>query len=119
MMGQFSTRMAFKVARVSSGDAIIGLLDTEKMPASKFIDFDRYNKMYTVKIGDDILWKEPSDVITGTMCKQADDYAEVVIKKAWAETLALIEKRREENRIKNGAMKEEKDTSENTENIDF
>lgn len=81
LMGQMSNRMAFKVARISSGDNIIGILDYEKMPAPKFIDFERYNKSYTVKIGDDVLWKNPTDVTTGTMYKQADNIAEAIISK--------------------------------------
>lgn len=117
-LGKLKTRMAFKVARVSSGDAIMGILDYNKMPAAKFVDFDRYNKDYTVKIGDDVLWKDGSDVTTGTMCKQADEYAAYIINKAKEEDMKRLEKLRAEEEARLAAEKamnsegEESGTSE-------
>lgn len=125
-LGKLKTRMAFKVGRVSSGDAIMGLLDYDKMPAAKVIDFDKYNKDYTVKIGDDVLWKDAEDVLTGTMCKQADDYAAYIINKAREEDLKRLEKFRAEEEARlaaeralaeaNGeAVEEDTENNEDTE----
>lgn len=99
------SRMAFKVARISSGDAIMGILDYDKMPAAKLIDFDKYNKDYTVKVGDDVLWKSGEDVVSGTLCKQADDYAAYIINKDIEERQKLIEKLRAEEEARLAAEK--------------
>lgn len=56
LLGKFSSRSAFKVARVKSGDRIYGLQPLDKVPDISTIDISRYNKQYTVKIGDDKLW---------------------------------------------------------------
>lgn len=81
-VGVFKTRMAFKVARISSGDRILGILNDSCIPARQIVDFSKYSKDYTVCIGNDIIWRQPSDVKTGTLCYQADDLAEQLIKKA-------------------------------------
>ena len=104
-LGMLKSRMAFKVARISAGDAIMGILDYDKMPAAKLIDFDKYNKDYTVKVGDDVLWKHGEDVVSGTMCKQADDYAAYIINKDLEERQKLIEKLRAEEEARLAAEK--------------
>lgn len=50
------TRLAFKVARVSSGDSILGLQDAANVPDINSIDMTKYRKDYTVLIGEDELW---------------------------------------------------------------
>lgn len=50
------TRSAFKVARVSTGDSILALLDIKSVPDINEIDISKYNKEYTVAIGEDELW---------------------------------------------------------------
>lgn len=57
LMGLLSNRVAFKVARVNSGDVIWGLQPLDKVPDISTIDIDRYKKDYTVCINDDILWE--------------------------------------------------------------
>lgn len=59
LMGMFSNRVAFKVARVNSGDRIWGLQPIENVPDISKIDLDRYSKDYTVCINDDVLWATP------------------------------------------------------------
>lgn len=122
-LGMLKSRMAFKVARISSGDAIMGILDYDKMPAAKLIDFDKYNKDYTVKVGDDVLWKSGEDVVSGTLCKQADDYAAYIINKDIEERQKLIEKLRAEEEARLAAEKakleENQDSAdENTDTAD-
>lgn len=56
LLGMFSARSAFKVARISSGDSILGIQPIEKVPDINAIDIERYSKEYTVKIGEDKLW---------------------------------------------------------------
>ena len=60
LMGMFGNRSAFKVARVNSGDAIIGLQPIENVPDINSINLDRYKKDYTVSIGEDVLWYTPT-----------------------------------------------------------
>lgn len=60
LMGMGS-RVAFKVARVNSGDRIIGLQPLDKVPDIDKIDIDRYRKEYTVCINDDILWESETE----------------------------------------------------------
>ena len=50
-----SNRAAFKVARVASGDAFVKLQPAKDVPNLGLISLDKYNKDYTVSIGDDIL----------------------------------------------------------------
>ena len=57
LMGMLSNRVAFKVARVNTGDHILGLQPIEKVPDIERIDLERYSKDYTVCINDDILWE--------------------------------------------------------------
>lgn len=56
LLGAFSNRVAFKVARVTSGDAIFGIQPVENVPDMNSIDVARYNKDYCVSIGTDELW---------------------------------------------------------------
>lgn len=51
------TRAAFKVARVGSGDAIFALQNAKDVPDISTIDISKYNKDYTVLIGEDDLWE--------------------------------------------------------------
>ncbi len=55
-LGIISSRKAFKVARISKGDNIAGLIAYDSIPSKEIIDLNKYNKEYTVLIGDDILW---------------------------------------------------------------
>ena len=57
LMGLLTKRVAFKVARVNSGDCIIGLQPTSRVPDMSKIDIDKYNKDYTVCINEDVLWE--------------------------------------------------------------
>ena len=57
MLGLFTNRVAFKVARVSSNDKIFGIQPIEKVPDISKIDIARYNKEYCVSIGLDELWE--------------------------------------------------------------
>lgn len=52
-----TSRTAFKVARVSSGDEIFALQPISNVPDISKISIDKYNKDYTVLIGEDELWK--------------------------------------------------------------
>lgn len=56
LLGKFSSRSAFKVARIKSGDRMCGLQPVDKVPDISKIDISRYSKQYTVKIGEDKLW---------------------------------------------------------------
>lgn len=56
LMGKFSNRVAFKVARVNSGDCIEMLHPLSDVPNIDDIDLDRYRKEYTVCINDDPLF---------------------------------------------------------------
>lgn len=61
LMGMFSNRVAFKVARVNSGDSIWGLQPARLVPNLDAIDLDKYNKDYTVCINEDVLWKQAEE----------------------------------------------------------
>lgn len=50
------SRAAFKVARVGDDDGIIGLVPVDRVPNMERINIQKYNKGYTVLIGDDRLW---------------------------------------------------------------
>lgn len=56
-LGVFNNRTAFKVARISSGDSIFALQDAKNVPDMSKIDLEKYNKEYTVLIGEDDLWE--------------------------------------------------------------
>lgn len=56
MLGMLSSRVAFKVARVMSGDRIFGLQPIENVPNMDSISLEKYNKEYCVCIGNDVLW---------------------------------------------------------------
>lgn len=55
-LGQLSNRTAFKVARVASGDWFMKLIPYKDVPNKELVNLDKYNKDYTVTIGDDVLW---------------------------------------------------------------
>ena len=61
-LGVISNRTAFKVARVSRGDWITKLLPYKNVPNPGLINLDKYNKDYTVSIGDDILWVDADSI---------------------------------------------------------
>ena len=61
LLGAFSNRVAFKVARVGSNDSIFGLQPLKNVPNIELIDLERYKRDYCVSIGDDRLW-EPAPV---------------------------------------------------------
>lgn len=54
-------RAAFKVARVSTGDSIFALQPAKDVPDLSSIDISKYNKEYTVLIGEDELWPGARD----------------------------------------------------------
>lgn len=58
-LGKLSNRKAFKVARLSPGDAYNRLVLYKDVPNPGLISLERYNKDYTVSIGNDILWIDP------------------------------------------------------------
>ena len=55
-LSQISNRAAFKVARVSSGDYFTRLMPYDALPNPALIDLNKYNRGYTVLIGDDCFW---------------------------------------------------------------
>lgn len=59
-LGEITKRVAFKVARVSTGDWFARLLPFKDVPNPQLLDLNKYNKDYTVSIGDDMLWKDES-----------------------------------------------------------
>lgn len=61
-LGIMSNRAAFKVARVASGDAFVKLQPAKDVPNIGLIDLDKYNKDYTVSIGNDILVYDEAQV---------------------------------------------------------
>lgn len=61
-LGLISNRAAFKVARLSSGDWFERLLPYKDVPNPGFINLDKYNKDYTVSIGEDILWVDDKSI---------------------------------------------------------
>ena len=56
LLGILNTRTAFKVARVNHDDNIFGLQPIENVPNMDEIDIAKYDKSYTIKIGEDVLW---------------------------------------------------------------
>ena len=54
-LGIVNTRSAFKAARISN-ERIIGIVPASAVPYPEMINFERYKKGYTVKIGYDELW---------------------------------------------------------------
>ena len=56
MLGIVSKRVAFKVARVASGDYFTRLINESNVPCISNINKEKYNKEYTVSIGYDCLW---------------------------------------------------------------
>lgn len=61
-LGKISNRSAFKVARVASGDYFTRLVPYDDVPNINLINLDKYNKDYTVSIGDDVLWIDDNEV---------------------------------------------------------
>lgn len=61
-LGQISNRTAFKVARVASGDWFKKLVLYKDVPNKELINLEKYNKDYTVVIGDDILWVDEEEI---------------------------------------------------------
>lgn len=61
-LGLLSNRAAFKVARLSSGDWFERIVYYKDVPNPAFINLDKYNKDYTVSIGDDVLWVDDKSV---------------------------------------------------------
>ena len=57
ILNRYSSRSAFKIARVGSDDAVFGIQPVENVPDMSTIDLDRYTKGYTVSIRNDALWK--------------------------------------------------------------
>ena len=115
-IGKIVTRMAFKIARISSGDYIMGILPEKNVPAMKIIDLDKYRKEYTVCINDDILWRRGEDVSTGTMFKPANDYVAGYLNQILEEEKARAEAYNEKMRLEAEARAAEevvKNTSEN------
>ncbi|MBO5388641.1 MAG: hypothetical protein J6A59_10955, partial [Lachnospiraceae bacterium] len=55
-LGLISNRTAFKIARLSSGDWFTKIVYLKDVPNVGLINLDKYNKDYTVSIGNDILW---------------------------------------------------------------
>ena len=55
-LGKLSNRTAFKVARVASGDWFTKIVYYKDVPNKELINLNKYNKDYTVSIGDDVLW---------------------------------------------------------------
>jgi DNA gyrase subunit A len=61
-LGMLSNRSAFKVARVASGDFFTRLQPAKDVPNIGLINLDKYNKDYTVSIGEDILWVDDEQI---------------------------------------------------------
>lgn len=115
-IGKIVTRMAFKIARISSGDFIMGILPEKNVPAMKLINLDKYRKEYTVCINDDIMWRRGEDVSTGTMFKAANDYVAGYLNQILEEERARAEAYREKMRLEEEARAAEEATkNENTE----
>lgn len=67
-IGVYSSRQAFKVARVTGNDCFVKVLSADKVPNIGMIDLDRYSRGYTVSIGMDVLWvPEQAEVKTETV----------------------------------------------------
>ena len=61
-LGQLSNRTAFKVARVASGDWFKKMVLYKDVPNKGLINLEKYNKDYTVVIGDDVLWVDEEEI---------------------------------------------------------
>lgn len=55
-LGKFSSRVAFKVARIESSDSILGIQPEKLVPDMSTINLEKYTKGYCVSIGADELW---------------------------------------------------------------
>lgn len=71
-LGILSNRSAFKVARVSTGDYFTKLVAYKDVPNKEFINLDKYNKDYTVSIGNDILWVDEEQLKLAREQREAD-----------------------------------------------
>lgn len=45
-----------RVARIGSGEEMLGVIDTSKIPDIEAIDFEKYDRGYPISIGKDKLW---------------------------------------------------------------
>ena len=61
-LGRLSNRTAFKVARLATGDWFTRLVPYKDVPNKSLVNLDKYNKDYTVLIGDDVLWVDPEEI---------------------------------------------------------
>lgn len=61
-LGRLSNRTAFKVARLAIGDWFTRLVPYKDVPNKSLVNLDKYNKDYTVLIGDDVLWVDPEAI---------------------------------------------------------
>lgn len=61
-LGRLSNRTAFKVARLAIGDWFTRLVPYKDVPNKSLVNLDKYNKDYTVLIGDDVLWVDPEEI---------------------------------------------------------
>lgn len=52
----FNRKSKYKIARVATGDRVIGIQSWDKVPDKDFIDTSRYSRGYTVKMHDDVLF---------------------------------------------------------------
>jgi len=80
-LGLISNREAFKVARVASGDFFTKLILYKNVPNPGLINLDKYNKDYTVSIGNDILWIDEESIaearrLREEMLKQYEENSE-------------------------------------------
>lgn len=57
-MGFFTSARVFKAAGLRNNDRIVGLQPLDKVPNLDSINVERYNRPYTVAIGNDILWDD-------------------------------------------------------------
>lgn len=62
LLGTVSSRVAFKIARISNGDWIKRIQPYDQVPNIGLINLNKYNKDYTVSIGDDILWVDQNQI---------------------------------------------------------
>ena len=61
-LGRISNRTAFKVAKPSPGDWFKKIVFYKDVPNKELINLDKYNKDYTVTIGEDILWVDEESI---------------------------------------------------------
>lgn len=97
-LGIVTNRTAFKVARLSNNDYFTRLIPYKNLPNPDLIDLEKYNKDYTVSIGNDILWVDSET-------RQA---AKDAVKKRLQESKEYeeAEKKKEEERAKKEAEKQ-------------